>query len=348
LTGNGMTAPLAQLTSSGHSVVTTSLITAQGLAGANVFVSGLPQLSSPLAQSEIDALTQWIAGGGSALLFGENSSFFATNLQFAQIRGVTFAGDLPTDTAAFVATTHPVVTGPAGTVVSVGPILAPGSWTNSSPNNVTVAQNPNGSAAIVAATIGAGKVLLINDQGFFAYPPSYGPDNPTLWDNAIAWLMGPSIAGAPFCAGDGSAAACPCANFGATGEGCAHSFGVGATLVGTGLASVAADSVVLQGSQMPNSSALYFQGTQRLQGGMGVVFGDGLRCVGGNIVRLGTKMNVGGASSYPTGSDQPVSQRGNVSAGDVRQYQVWYRNAAAFCTPNGFNLSNGYEITWGA
>jgi hypothetical protein len=30
----------------------------------------------------------------------------------------------------------------------------------------------------------------------------------------------------------------------------------------------------------------------------------------------------------------------------VRSYQAWYRNAAAFCTPSTFNLTNGYSVTW--
>jgi hypothetical protein len=30
----------------------------------------------------------------------------------------------------------------------------------------------------------------------------------------------------------------------------------------------------------------------------------------------------------------------------VRMYQVWYRNAAAFCTSSTFNLSNGYRVVW--
>jgi len=45
------------------------------------------------------------------------------------------------------------------------------------------------------------------------------------------------------------------------------------------------------GSQMTNSSALYFQGTTQMAGGAGIAFGDGLRCAGGSIVRLGTKTN---------------------------------------------------------
>jgi hypothetical protein len=98
---------------------------------------------------------------------------------------------------------------------------------------------------------------------------------------------------------------------------------------------------------MPSSSALYFQGTSQLGGGAGSVFGDGLRCVGGTIIRLGTKNNVAGTSTYPVAGDASVSVRGAVSAGDVRMYQVWYRNAAAFCTSSTFNLTNGVEVSWG-
>jgi hypothetical protein len=347
LTGTGMAGPHSQLLAAGHSVLTTSLLTPQALAGTDLFVSGLPQYGTTLAASEMDALTQWISAGGSALLFGEHPGYMPISEQFALICGVTYAGAVSSTTVTFIAPTHPVVQGSAGTVVTVGPIPAPGSWSNVPATATTIAENPNGSAAIVAALVGQGRVLLLNDTAYFSYPPSYVADNPILWDNAIEWLMGASGTGTAFCSGDGTSAACPCGNQGGGGEGCAHSFGVGAELTGTGQASVGADMVVLQGSQMPNSSALYFQGTQRLNGGLGVTFGDGLRCVGGNITRLGTKQNVGGASSYPTAGDLPVSVRGNVAAGDVRQYQIWYRNSAAFCTPSGFNLSNGYEIAWG-
>jgi hypothetical protein len=41
-----------------------------------------------------------------------------------------------------------------------------------------------------------------------------------------------------------------------------------------------------------------------------------------------------------------VSVKGLVTAPGVRDYQCWYRNAAAFCTPSTFNLTNGLEITW--
>ncbi len=159
-----------------------------------------------------------------------------------------------------------------------------------------------------------------------------------------------STTGNTFCYGDGSGAACPCANFSPVGEdvGCLNSLGLGGRLLATGVASLSNDLVVLAGSNMPSSSALYFQGTTMLNGGLGTPFGDGLRCPSGTIVRIGTKSNTAGASSYPVGGDMPVSVRGLVTAPGSRSYQCWYRNAASFCTASTFNLTNLLEITWGA
>jgi hypothetical protein len=157
-----------------------------------------------------------------------------------------------------------------------------------------------------------------------------------------------SDSGTPFCAGDGSAAPCPCANSSPVGSqsGCLSSLGTGGKLVATGTPSLASDTLVLEGNGMPNSSALYFQGTQQLNGGAGVVFGDGLRCAGGPILRLGVTTNVAGASHYPGVGGIPVSIRGQIGTPGVRTYQVWYRNAAPFCSASTFNLTNGWSTTW--
>jgi hypothetical protein len=131
------------------------------------------------------------------------------------------------------------------------------------------------------------------------------------------------------------------------GDGCASSVNAnGANLATSGMPSLSGDTLVLAGTGMPNSSALYFQGTTRVNAGLGVVFGDGLRCAGGSIVRLKTATNVGGASQFPVTGDPSVSVRGMVAAPGTRTYQVWYRNAAAFCTASTFNLSNGVEVNW--
>ena len=55
---------------------------------------------------------------------------------------------------------------------------------------------------------------------------------------------------------------------------------------------------------------------------------------------------MGGASQYPGVGQPSVSLRGMDSAGDVREYQAWFRNAAAFCTVSTFNLTNGLSLTW--
>jgi hypothetical protein len=150
-----------------------------------------------------------------------------------------------------------------------------------------------------------------------------------------------------FCYGDGSGTACPCGP-GAAGNGCPNSIDAsGALLQGSGVASLTGDTFVLAGSGMPDSSALYFQGTARAAGGAGILFGDGLRCVAGTVVRLGTQTNAGGASQYPEPADLPVHVKGMIGAPGVRHYQCWYRNAnPTFCTPATFNLSNGMQVTW--
>jgi hypothetical protein len=181
------------------------------------------------------------------------------------------------------------------------------------------------------------------------------PDDAEIAEGAAADIDGngvidtcEGVVGFAFCPGDGSGTACPCGNNSASGSGrgCLNSLGSGALLSASGSASLAGDTVVLSGSGMPNSSALYFQGTVQQAGGAGAAFGDGKRCAGGSVVRLGTKTNAAGASSYPGAGQPSVSVKGLVTTPGTRTYQVWYRNAAAFCTPSTFNLSNGFQITW--
>jgi hypothetical protein len=65
------------------------------------------------------------------------------------------------------------------------------------------------------------------------------------------------------------------------------------------------------------------------------------------VLRLVTRFAVNGAVTYPEPGDAPISVRGSIPpAGGDRTYQAWYRNIAPFCTPEGFNLSNGLRVTW--
>jgi hypothetical protein len=164
-----------------------------------------------------------------------------------------------------------------------------------------------------------------------------------LWDGCGGGTI------TPMCAGDGSGTACPCGNSGAAGNGCASSVSAsGAHLAGSGNASVTADTLVITGSGMPaTATCLYFQGTADVAAGAGAVFGDGLRCAGGTVIRLASKTNAGGASQYPGGGDPSISVKGAIpTEGGTRIYQAWYRNAGAFCTSSTFNLTNGLRVAW--
>jgi hypothetical protein len=151
-----------------------------------------------------------------------------------------------------------------------------------------------------------------------------------------------------YCFGDGTGTPCPCGNNSAVGanSGCQNSLATGGTLTATGSASIASDTFTLHGSGMPDGAALYYQGTTQVAGGAGAVFGDGLRCAGGTTIRLSPKTNLLGQSQYPEPGDASVSVRGTDVVGDVRTYQCWYRNAAAFCQSETFNLTNGVQTTW--
>lgn len=154
--------------------------------------------------------------------------------------------------------------------------------------------------------------------------------------------------GVPYCFGDGSGTACPCANHSAPGaqEGCLHSLGQGGKLAASGAASVTSDGLVLTASQMPDGFALFFQGTSQAGSGAGVVTGDGLRCAGGTLIRLGAKPVVGGVASWPGAGDPSVSVKGLLAGPVTRTYQAWYRNPVPFCTAETYNMTHGVQIAW--
>jgi Tol biopolymer transport system component len=147
----------------------------------------------------------------------------------------------------------------------------------------------------------------------------------------------------------GPSTLCPCANAGSAGRGCENSSSTGGALCQAfGTPSISADEVYLvsygTGANVP---VLYFQGEALLGGGTGLPFGDGVRCVGTNIQRLGVKIAAGGYAEYGTGSDTPISTQGAIGIlGGTRYYQAWYRDTAAFCTPGSFNVSNAIEVVW--
>jgi hypothetical protein len=153
-----------------------------------------------------------------------------------------------------------------------------------------------------------------------------------------------------FCAGDGidtsHTTPCPCANNGGPGRGCANSIEpLGGLLTASGTPNP--DTMVLAAAGMPLTvSCIYLQGDAIED----ATFGDGVRCAGGNLIRLRTRQNVGGASTFPDSTDTvSLSVRGGVvpGSGAVRYYQTYYRNSASgFCPPETFNVTNGIQVNW--
>jgi hypothetical protein len=80
--------------------------------------------------------------------------------------------------------------------------------------------------------------------------------------------------------------------------------------------------------------------------GVGVFFGDGLRCVAGSVVRMAIRFNTGGASTVGAFPDAPISVQGGVMGPGARHYQAWYRDSVPFCTSSPFNLTNAVTLNW--
>jgi plastocyanin len=153
--------------------------------------------------------------------------------------------------------------------------------------------------------------------------------------------------GTEFCAGDGSATACPCNNNSTVKTGCLNSLLRGARLRASGVASVTNDTLGLSVTGVPEgNSLLFFQGTTQVNGGAGVVFGDGLRCAGGTTKRIAMSAISFGVSHYPQAGDPLISVKGGATAGAVLAYQVFYRDPPSMCTSARFNTSDGYAVTW--
>ena len=158
----------------------------------------------------------------------------------------------------------------------------------------------------------------------------------------------------PFCFGDGTqTTACPCANTGAAGHGCANSaVAAGALLTAAG--NVVPDELEMTSSgELATSFSILLQGTAEFANP--IAFGDGLRCVGGNLKRLYTRQASAGTVAFPGAGNPSISARSAalgdpIPAGATRWYQTYYRDPnLAFCPSppgNSWNVSNGIEVVW--
>jgi hypothetical protein len=183
------------------------------------------------------------------------------------------------------------------------------------------------------------------DSAGNAYVTGVGTDN--AFKIGEPW---PSDPGTGLCFGDpGMGTPCPCDNDNdgsIPGSGCDNGvFTTGAQLSSSGVCRISQDTLMLATTHAePHNSGLYFQANNALS--PAVVWGDGLRCIDGGLIRLQIRSADAGGTSFTT---VPLSIKGGVVAGETKLYQLWYRtvsNPPCGLGVNDFNSSNAYAILW--
>jgi hypothetical protein len=165
-----------------------------------------------------------------------------------------------------------------------------------------------------------------------------------VWGRVHVLSDPPRVVGASLTFGDGSSAPCPCGNESQVGlgVGCANSTGLGARLHGIGSTSVTDDDLGFWASRLPAGQFCLLWGGDTIVGsGMGLPFGDGLRAVGGVVVRLGVRLaGSTGAARWKGG----LCARAGWASGATAYLQAWYRDPHAGPCGFEFNTSNAVEI----
>ncbi len=186
-------------------------------------------------------------------------------------------------------------------------------------------------------------LLQVDALDLFSDAGGY-PHTTELYFDEFELLPYQGPVGTGYCFGDGSGTACPCANPGASDEGCANGSGVGARLTGFGSTVASVDDLTFTGTQLiPGQPGLLFSGMNAIGGGTGLTFGDGLRCAGGGITRLGVRSaNAAGEATWGPN----LGSIGGWQTGETRRFQVWYRDPAGTPCGSSFNLSHGVELTF--
>ncbi|MFT7484513.1 MAG: hypothetical protein ACI9F9_000353 [Candidatus Paceibacteria bacterium] len=150
-----------------------------------------------------------------------------------------------------------------------------------------------------------------------------------------------NLLGTPYCFGLN----CPCGNSDPSG-GCSNSTAFGARIKADGSTSISSDDLVLQGSGLaPGAMALLFVGNQHLNGGSGVFFGDGLRCAGGPLQRLGIR--IADSSGNATWGPGLLSNASWANVGSTSSLQIWSQDSNGPCGA-GYNTSHGLDLVIGS
>jgi len=114
-----------------------------------------------------------------------------------------------------------------------------------------------------------------------------------------------------------------------------NSVGAGAIMDSAGTLSLSANNLILIAYDAPpNASALYFYGQNETQ----VPFGNGFRCIGNPVTRLGI-LQIDGLGTAFLPLDFTSGSLTQVAPASTWSFQLWYRNPLGGGA--GFNLSDG-------
>jgi hypothetical protein len=126
------------------------------------------------------------------------------------------------------------------------------------------------------------------------------------------------------------------------GTAVANSDGTAGSIALSGSTSLLANDMVLTGTGFPaNKTCLFLYGTTRLW--TPVTFGNGLRWVGGSIQRLPV-FTTDASGQVNFNADFTTAPLNSLNAGDVRNFQLWYRDPLAGGA--AYNASDALEITF--
>jgi formylglycine-generating enzyme required for sulfatase activity len=159
-----------------------------------------------------------------------------------------------------------------------------------------------------------------------------------------------------FCSpGQGGVIPCPCSNPpSGPDRGCDNSSASGgAVLSASGVAALTGDTLQFSTSgERPTATSIVLQALT--SNTTGIAFGQGVRCVSNNLLRLYVKNAVGGSITAPIGTDLSVSARAaalgdSISPGQSRTYAVYYRDPVVLggcMSGSTFNITQSGSVVW--
>ena len=270
------------------------------------------------AQANLGSINGWLSGDGRKIVFQSH----ATNLVPGDTNGVPdcFVRDLAAGTTERVS------------VSSAGAQADGASYTDFLSADGRFAAFGSAASTLVPGDTNGVEDLFVHDL--------HASGSTSLCDPGVSGVI-----------------ACPCSNPpSGAGRGCDNSSSTGgASLAASGVAYLSSDSLEFTSSgEKPSATSILLQGDALVANGL--VFGQGVRCVGGALKRLFTKTAIAGSILAPDfGAGDPSLSSRSAALGDalqpgaLRGYVVYYRDPivlGACSFTSTFNATQSIATSW--